>query len=239
MIKELLGKLRMRGALAALPDLLEIQDKNQFLVGLLQAERNYRDNQASKRRLSQAKFPVEKEWNDIDKSLNPGIDFSSLEAIDEKQLIASKKNLCLLGQQGTGKTHSLIALGRKMCRRGVTSKFYTACALVNALEEAKVNHSLSKLMHALTKPELLIIDELGFVPFSENGARLLFDVFASRYEQGSIAVSTNLSFDKWIQVFGSVELTAALIDRFTHRCLIYSFEGKSVRFMQAKERTKL
>ena len=81
---------------------------------------------------------------------------------------------------------------------------------------------------------MLIIDELGFVPFSENGARLLFDVFASRYERGSIAVSTNLSFDKWIQVFGSVELTAALIDRFTHKCLIYNFEGKSVRFMEAK-----
>ncbi len=89
-------------------------------------------------------------------------------------------------------------------------------------------------MQGLGRFQLLIIDELGFVPFSENGARLLFDVFASRYERGSIAVSTNLSFDKWIQVFGSVELTAALIDRFTHKCLIYNFEGKSVRFMEAK-----
>jgi len=91
-------------------------------------------------------------------------------------------------------------------------------------------------MQSLIKPQLLIIDELGFVPFSENGARLLFDVFASRYERGSIAVSTNLSFDKWIQVFGSVELTAALIDRFTHKCLIYSFEGESVRLIEAKRR---
>ena len=90
-------------------------------------------------------------------------------------------------------------------------------------------------MQSLTKPQLLIIDELGFVPFSESGARLLFDVFASRYERGSIAVSTNLSYDKWIQIFGSVELTAALIDRFTHRCLIYTFEGRSVRLIEAKK----
>ena len=91
-------------------------------------------------------------------------------------------------------------------------------------------------MQTLAKPSLLIIDELGFVPFSENGARLLFDVFASRYEKGSIAVSTNLSFDKWVQVFGTPELTAALIDRFTHRCLIFNYQGRSVRFLDAKKR---
>jgi len=235
MIEDLLEKLKMRGALAALPSLEEVKDKDQFLIGLLQAEKIHRENQAAKRRLSQAKFPVEKEWCDIDKDLNPGIDFSKLEAMDENQLITKRNNLCLMGQQGTGKTHSLIALGRKLCRKGVTSKFYTACGLVNALEEAKASHTLSKFMQGLAKPQLLIIDELGFVPFSDNGARLLFDVFASRYERGSIAVSTNLSFDKWIQVFGSVELTAALIDRFTHRCLIYNFEGKSVRFIEAKK----
>ena len=235
MIEDLLVKLKMRGALAALPSFEEVKDKDQFLIGLLQAEAIHRENQAAKRRLSQAKFPVEKEWCDIDKDLNPGIDFSKLEAMDENQLITKRNNLCLMGQQGTGKTHSLIALGRKLCRKGVTSKFYTACGLVNALEEAKASHTLSKFMQGLAKPQLLIIDELGFVPFSDNGARLLFDVFASRYERGSIAVSTNLSFDKWIQVFGSVELTAALIDRFTHKCLIYNFEGKSARFIEAKK----
>ena len=235
MIKELLEKLRMRGALKILSSLEEIQNKEEFLITLLQEEVAYRENQAGKRRLSQAKFPVEKEWCEIDKKLNPGIDFSALEALDEKQLIINRYNLCLMGHQGTGKTHSLIALGRKLCRKGVTSKFFTACGLVNALEEAKANHSLAKLMQNLVKPQLLIIDELGFVPFSENGARLLFDVFASRYERGSIAVSTNLSFDKWIQVFGSVELTAALIDRFTHKCLNYSFKGKSARLEQAKK----
>ena len=236
MIEDLLKKLKMRGALSALQSLEDIRDKDQFMIGLLQAEAIHRENQAAKRRLSQAKFPIEKEWSDIDKELNPSIDFKALETIGEDHLINKHSNLCLMGQQGTGKTHSLIALGRKFCRKGISAKFFTACGLVNALEEAKVNHTLSKLMQSLIKPQLLIIDELGFVPFSENGARLHFDVFASRYERGSIAVSTNLSFDKWIQVFGSVELTAALIDRFTHKCLIYSFEGESVRLIEAKKR---
>ena len=123
-----------------------------------------------------------------------------------------------------------------LCRKGKTVKFYTACNLVNLLEEAKANHILAKFMNLIAKPDLLVIDELGFVPFSENGARLLFDVFASRYEKGSIGVSTNLSFDKWVQVFGTPELTAALIDRFTHKCLIFNYQGKSMRFSQAKKR---
>ena len=140
-----------------------------------------------------------------------------------------------MGQQGTGKTHSLIALGRDLCRRGVSIRFYTACELVNILEESKAQCCLTKTMQMLMKPALLIIDELGFVPFSENGARLLFDVFAGRYERGSIAVSTNLSFDKWVQVFGSVELTGMLLDRFTHNAHIFTYKGESVRFTQAKQ----
>jgi DNA replication protein DnaC len=235
MLKNLLTNLKMPGALEALESLNEIKDRDQYLLGVLQSELLYRENRSNKRRLSQAKFPMEKEWSEINKEFNPSIDFSSLEKLDSNQLIKKRKNLCLMGQQGTGKTHSLIALGRKFCRSGITTKFFTACGLVTGLEEAKNSHNLSKFMQSLRKPQLLIIDELGFVPFSENGARLLFDVFASRYERGSIAVSTNLSFDKWNQIFGSIELCAALIDRFTHNCFIYRFEGKSARLKKARQ----
>ena len=121
---------------------------------------------------------------------------------------------------------------------GYSVKFYTACGLVNALEEAKTQNKLISFMKRVIDPSLLCIDELGFVPFTENGARLLFDVFASRYERGSIAVSTNLTFDKWAQVFGSVELTAALVDRFTHRSHTVVYDGDSVRLLQAKQKRK-
>jgi DNA replication protein DnaC len=143
-----------------------------------------------------------------------------------------------MGMQGTGKSHSLLALGRQLCEEGFSVKFYTACGLVNALEEAKAERQLNKLMKSILKPQLLVIDELGFVPFTENGARLLFEVFSRRYEHGSIAVSTNLSFDKWVQIFGSVELTAALVDRFTHKAHNFVYEGESIRFLEAKERKK-
>ncbi len=236
MIKDLLSSLKMSGALEVIDHLCDLKERDQFLIALLKAEVEHREQRANKRRLSQAKFPTEKEWRDIDRSLNPSIDFSKIENLSNGLFIQQKENICLMGQQGTGKTHSLISLGRDLCRKGKSVKFYTACSLVNLLEEAKANHMLAKIMQLIAKPQLLVIDELGFVPFSENGARLLFDVFASRYEKGSIAVSTNLAFDKWVQVFGTPELTAALVDRFTHKCLIFNYQGKSVRFLDAKKR---
>ena len=235
MIKNLLESLKMKGALEILDRLERIADRDPFVIGLLQAEYDEREMRANKRRLNNAKFPVDKEWSDIDTSLNPDIGFRDVQALGVSKFVSKQENLCLMGQHGTGKTHSLIALGRDLCRRGVSTRFYTACELVNTLEEAKVQCCLSKVMQKLMKPALLIIDELGFVPFSENGARLLFDVFAGRYERGSIAVSTNLSFDKWIQIFGSVELTGALLDRFTHKAHIFTYKGESIRFRQAKQ----
>lgn len=236
MIQELLTSLKMSGALEALKHIDHLKERDQYLTALLKAEIEHKDLRANKRRLAQAKFPTEKEWRDIDPTLNPLIDFSQVEEMGNGLFTQKKENLCLMGQQGTGKTHSLIALGRDLCRKGITVRFYTSCNLVNLLEEAKARHTLAKVMNALAKSQLLIIDEMGFVPFSESGARLLFDVFASRYEKGSIAVSTNLSFDKWVQMFGTPELTAALVDRFTHRCQIFNYQGKSIRFLDAKKR---
>jgi DNA replication protein DnaC len=236
MIKNFLEQLKMKGALAAYAQ-NEGCNQEQLLFMLLSSEIEYRQNQANKRKMLQAKFPIEKEWSDIDKRVNPDIDFNNLEKLD-MDFIKKKQNLCLMGQPGTGKTHSLIALGRKLCRQGISTKFYTACTLVNALQEAKASHNLSKFMPSVLKPQLLIIDELGYIPFSEDGARLLFEVFSNRHERGSIAISTNLPFDQWTQIFGSVALSAALIDRFTHRCNIYTFKGKSIRFAEAQAARK-
>lgn len=236
MIKDLLTSLKMKGSLQVLGDIDHLKERDQFLIALLKAEMEDRDTRANKRRLAQAKLPTDKEWRDIDPNINPDIEFSKVEKLGNGLFIQNRENLCLMGQQGTGKTHSLTALARDLCRRGFTTRFYTASALVNLLEEAKANHTLTKVMQSLLRPNLLLIDELGFVPFSENGARLLFDVFASRYEKGSIAVSTNLSFEKWVEVFGTPELTAALVDRFTHKCTTITYQGTSVRFLDAKKR---
>jgi DNA replication protein DnaC len=237
MLIKLLEELKMQGAISCFNKMSQtILDKEQLMIHLLEAELGHRKDCAMKRRLRQAKFPVEKEWVEINPALNPKIDFKRIYKHFDGEFVEKRRNLCLIGMQGTGKTHCLISLSRELCRRGKTVRFYTACKLVNVLEEAKKELTLTKLMKSLLKPKLLIIDELGFIPFSENGARLLFEVFAGRYEIGSIAVSTNLSFDKWVQVFGSVELTAALVDRFSHRAEIIPFDGQSVRLFQTKNK---
>lgn len=239
MLKQLLAELNMKGSLQALETISgQIKRGEEFSVALLQAERDYRCHRALERRVCSAKFPTNKRWDEIDPTLNPKIDFKAVKNLGYGDFIGRKENLCLMGQQGTGKSHSLVALGRQVCESGYSVKFYTASSLVNALEEARERHKLGKFMQDIVKPSLLIIDELGFVPFSERGAALLFDVFASRYERGSIAVSTNLSFEKWKQIFGSVELTAAIVDRFTHNAHIYVYEGESVRLRQAKKKNQ-
>ncbi len=235
MIEELLSKLKMYGALEHYEALTDDKfDSKELLKHMLEAEVFRRSSNALQRRLKYANFPLDREWEQIDYKRNPKIDFKKIKAHSNGNFVQEKRNLCFIGAPGLGKTHSLVAIGKDLCRQGMAVKCYSACDLVVMLEEAKANNELSKVMNKVMAPQLLIIDELGFVPFSENGARLLFDVFSKRYENGSIAVSTNLSFQKWPQIFGSIELTQALIDRFTHRCEIFTFEGESIRFTESK-----
>ncbi|MES2198849.1 MAG: IS21-like element helper ATPase IstB [Chlamydiota bacterium] len=236
MLKETLLSLRMFGALQAIESFSRIDEKEAYITALLQAELKYREQKKADTRMKYASFPTDKEWTEIDASLNPEINFDAVKALGNGDFVQKKENICLIGRQGTGKSHSLVALGRDLCRQGISVKFYTAQSLVTDLEEAHDSHKLSKKMRALLRPKVLIIDEMGFVPFTEKGANLLFEVFSSRYEKGSIVVSTNLSFDKWVSLFKSVELTAALLDRFTHKAQVFVYRGESVRLLIAKQR---
>lgn len=235
MIENLLQTLKMYGALEFYNNMSSDDvTKELLLTELLKSEIERRSSNALNRRLKYANFPYDREWAEISYKKNPKIDFKNIKKLSSGDFINKNSNICLMGAPGLGKTHSLVSIGKDLCRKGISVKCYTACDLVTMLEEAKVNSELSKAMKRVMKPQLLIIDELGFVPFSDNGARLLFDVFSKRYEKGSIAITTNLSFKKWPQVFGGLELTKALIDRFTHRCEIYTFEGESVRYTDSK-----
>jgi DNA replication protein DnaC len=237
-MREELLKLKMNGALDALEDLSKRRmDNLSFGKSLLEAEILFRDERTGRRKISVAKFSYEREWQQINGKKNPKIPFGEIQKLSSGNFLNTRKNICLIGKTGLGKTHSLISIGRDLCRKNKDVLFFTAASLVTKLEESKSENKLSRLMEKLKKVDLLIIDELGFVPFSDTGARLLFDVFTTRYQVAPIAISTNLSFEKWTQVFGSVELTAALIDRFTHNCEIYMFEGDSMRLREAKERT--
>ena len=140
---------------------------------------------------------------------------------------------CLLGNSGTGKTHLAIAVGLCAARAGRRVKFTTAAALANQLEEAQKKYQLERLLKSLERIDLLTIDELGYLSFSRAAAELLFQVFADRYERGSILVTSNLPFDEWATVFQGERMTAALLDRFTHRCAIVEMNGESYRFRES------
>jgi DNA replication protein DnaC len=237
-MRDELLKLKMNGALSILEDLSKRKmDNLSFGKALLEAEIFIREDQAGKRKISAAKFSYEREWQQINGKKNPKIPFGEIRKLSSGDFLNTRRNICFIGKTGLGKTHSLISIGRDLCRKNKDVLFFTAATLVTKLEESKNENKLSRFMEKLKKADLVIIDELGFVPFSDNGARLLFDVFTTRYQVAPIAISTNLSFEKWTQVFGSVELTAALIDRFTHNCEIFMFDGDSVRLREARERS--
>jgi DNA replication protein DnaC len=236
-MKEALLKLKMIGALNALEGLLNGKmDNITFGKALLEAELFERKERSAQRKIKAAKYPYERDWQQINLKRNPKIPFLEIRKLSNGEFLKKRRNVCFIGMPGVGKTHALISIGRDLCRDGHQVLFFTAASLVTRLEESKSENKLSRFMEKLKNVDLLIIDELGFVPFSDTGARLLFDVFTTRYQVGPIAISTNLSFEKWTQVFGSIELTAALIDRFTHNCEIFMFEGNSVRLLEAKER---
>ena len=141
----------------------------------------------------------------------------------------------VVGLSGTGKTHIALGLGLAACQRGLKVRFTTAAALVHDLIEAQDERRLQRLQKQLTSQNLLIIDELGFVPLSKSGAELLFEVISQCYERGSIIITSNLPFDEWTEVFGSERLTGALLDRLTHHVHILEMNGESYRLKHSRK----
>jgi DNA replication protein DnaC len=139
---------------------------------------------------------------------------------------------------GTGKTHVAIALALAACRQGKRVRFITAGGLVTLLEEAQKRYTLDRLLGQLDRLDLLVCDELGYLSFSRGGAELLFQVFADRYERKSLLVTSNLAFSEWNQVFQGERMTAALLDRLTHRCHIFEMNGESYRFRESMKTKK-
>ena len=154
------------------------------------------------------------------------------------QWIDTHANVCLIGSPGTGKTHLATALGLAACRAGKRVRFVTAATLVTRLEEAQKQYQLERLRTQLDKVDLLICDELGYLSFSKSGAELLFQVFAERYERRSLLLTSNLAFSEWGQVFQGERMTAALLDRLTHRCSIFEMNGESYRFRESMKNKK-
>jgi DNA replication protein DnaC len=152
------------------------------------------------------------------------------------EYIDKRENILLVGNSGTGKTHLTTALGIAACGQGKRVRFFQVTELITQLMEAREDRDLSRLKKQLSKLDLLILDELGYVPASKLGAELLFDVISTAYERLSVIVTTNLPFENWTEVLGSERLTGATLDRLTHRCHILETAGESYRLQDAKRR---
>jgi len=215
---------------------LSAQPYEEYLLALLEQEANQRDVNRRKRRVREARFPVLRMLDEFDFAMLPSLNRHKLLELARGEYIGRHENVALIGSIGTGKTHVAIALGLAACEQGRRVRFYTAAGLINALLEAQDGQRLSKLESWLMKQDLIILDEVGFVPFSQRGAQMLFAFVSQRYLRGSLIVTSNLAFAEWTEVFGDPRLTSALLDRLTHRCHILEFAGESYRFRQSLHR---
>jgi DNA replication protein DnaC len=209
-----------------------------FLLAVASHELEQRQQRQQERRLAEARFPVLKTLETTDLRKWPGLDALQVRHYAGGEFIERRENLILLGKHGTGKTHAATVLGVEACRRGHRVLFTTAADLVNTLIEVRQERQLKRYLARLRRYPLLIVDELGYLPFSAEGAQLLFQVLADRYEKGSLLVTSNLPFAQWTTIFGDATLTAALLDRLTHHSFIHEFNWESLRLTESLQRKK-
>ena len=209
---------------------------DRFLLALAEQEIAQREQNRRVRRIKAARFPVLKELADFDFSALPGLNKQKVLDLARCEYIQQADSLLMVGNPGLGKTHIAIGLGLAACRQGHRVRFYNAAGLVNELTQAQDEHELPKFLATALKHKLIVLDELGFIPFSATGAHLIFQFCSTLYERVAMIVTTNLRFADWPQVFGDERLTAALLDRLTHKAHILEFVGESYRFRERMQR---
>jgi DNA replication protein DnaC len=213
-------------------------DYPRYLLRLCELERIERDRRNMERRIRAAKFPQTKSLDTFDFKAIPSLNKALVLELARCEWIERRENCIALGPAGTGKTHTALALGLAACQKNYSVLFVTAAALVHELMEARDERRLRILQKNLTKVDLLIVDELGYVPFTAVGSELLFEVLSRRYERGSTMLTSNLPFDEWTSVFGSERLTGALLDRLTHHVHILEMNGDSYRLATSQKRAR-
>lgn len=214
------------------------QDYAEFLLNLSDLEVTTRMENGRKRRIRDAKFPLLKTIDTFNFAATPEIDLRLIKELLSGQYLKDKRNIIFLGKSGTGKTHLATALGVAACGQGIRTRFTTGCALANELIEARDERGLKRTINRYFGYGLLIVDELGYVPFSKEGAELLFQVLAERHERKSVIFTTNLGFGDWTQIFGEPTLTAALLDRVTHKAHIINCSWESYRLKDTLTQNK-
>ena len=216
----------------------EKADYATYLLRLTERELLDRERRAADRRLQAARLPVVKTLDTFVFASQPSVNEALVRELLRGQYIVDRENVLIVGNSGTGKTHLATALAFAACAQGRKVRFFTVTQLVRLLLETREERSLQRLLSQLERQHLLILDELGYVPFTKVGAELLFEVISRAYERLSLIVTTNLPFERWTEVLGCERLTGAALDRLTHRCHIIECNGESYRLKDAKRRRR-
>lgn len=228
-IAECCRRLRLSKNIAEISDQVEADSYQEYLLKILAEEVAYRETTRKNRLVKQAGFYSLKTFNGycFDEIRLPAE--LSVAEIKEAAFVRQRKNLIFYGNVGTGKTHLASAIGIEACNRGMEVRFFRTAALVNQLSDAQKKGELNKLLKQLSKIDLIICDEWGYVPLDRDGSRLLFQVISDCYEQRSVIITTNLEFSKWVNIFYDEQMTAAMIDRLVHHSYLLLFDGQSYR----------
>lgn len=212
------------------------QSYSRYLLALAEQELLERDVRRCDRRVKEAKFPVVKDLSSFDFAAIPQLNPHQIRQLAQGDYIDKVEPVILVGNPGLGKTHIATALAVAAARQMRRVRFYNAAALVNELLAAQAEGRLTSFLNKALNWQLIVLDELGFIPFTSGGAQLMFQFCSTLYQRVALIITTNLKFADWTQLFGDERLTVALLDRLTHRAHIVEFVGDSYRFRERQRR---